>query len=593
MRSATDVRPLVRPLKVYAFDPSLGKQYGNEMTVSVAYEPLAPGPRGSAVAVIDYDASNRCYYPAVDLEDPDLRLQAGVPPSEADPHFHQQMAYAVATRTIETFSTALGRQVRWHYRNPKGPRPVLRVFPHAMPEANAFYDPDRHALFFGYFQASQREAGTNLPGQTIYTCLSHDIVAHETSHALLHDLRPHYLEASNPDTLAFHEAFADLVALFQHFSFREALIEHITSTAGLFYQRELRPTVAPRGDRPLISAELARPNVLIGLAQQFGEALEMRAALRGALGTPQDPQALARESEPHARGAILVACIFDAFFTAYLRRSDDLVRLTQGASGPPGARLAPELARRLTDDAAKTAGQFLAICVRAIDYCPPVDITFGDFLRALITVDSDLVQEDSMGYRAALIEAFRGRGVCPGFENDEVASYAEESLRWKQPKDSRGRPLVCPGLHFDVMFGTARPTQRENARLLHAFGVRYASQLKLDRRWPIQAAGFHPVYRVGQNGQLVFQVVAQLLQKRPLPGAPPGSDEVYRGGCTLVIDLPSGVVRYAVHKRIASGSRLERQQAFREEWRASVAGPFGAAEDVPARASLARLHRGY
>src|SRR5688500_20038961 len=36
---------------------------------------------------------------------------------------------------------------------------------------------------------------------------------------------------------------------------------------------------------------------------------------------------------------------------------------------------------------------------------------FGDFLRAMITADYDLVPGDRHGYREALIEAFRLRGI--------------------------------------------------------------------------------------------------------------------------------------------------------------------------------------
>lgn len=591
-RALREVAPLVRPLKVYAFDPSLGKRHGNEMTLNVAHEPLTPGPQGRTVAVIDYDASNDRYYRAVDLDDPNIALQGGLAPSEIDPRFHQQMVYAVAMKTIENFSHALGRKVRWRRRSPRQRArrdPVLRVFPHALQEANAFYDPGQHALFFGYFQASRREPGSNLVGQTIHTCLSHDIVAHETAHALLHDLRPYYLEVTGPDTLAFHEAFADIVAIFQHFSFREALVDHLAATGGLLYRAELPPAIAPSGERPLIVAERSRPNVLIGLAQQFGEALEMRAGLRSALGTPHDPTVLQRESEAHARGAVLLACVFDGFVTAYLRRMSDLMRLTQSAK--PGMDLGIELARRLASDAARTAHQFMEMCVRALDYCPPVDVSFGDFLRALITVDTDLVREDEIGYRAALIEAFRARGVNPG----EVASYSEESLRWEQPRDRGGRPLTCRGLRFDAIEGTQGAGLSRNARILNDFAVRNAVALRLDPKLPVQAFSFHPVYRVGQDGQLAFQMVAQLLQQRrvPLPGRPRSEEAVYRGGCTLIVDLPDGVVRYAVYKRIHSKTRLERQRDFRDEWNASLAGPFLETNGLPPRASFARLHRGY
>ncbi|HEY7409605.1 MAG TPA: hypothetical protein VII13_02625, partial [Vicinamibacteria bacterium] len=235
--------PATRPLQVYAFDPSLGRRHGNHMTVWVSHEAgarLRPGPRSDRVAVIDYDASNDRYYQPVDLDDDDILIQNGLPPSEFDPRFHQQMVFAVASRTIEVFDTALGRRVRWlRQRRP------LRVFPHAMQEANAYYDARQHALLFGYFSATSGEAGASLPGQTVFSCLSHDIIAHETTHALVHSIRRHYMQPTNLDTLAFHEAFADLVALFQHFTFKEALLDHVLRTAGVLFRPELAPTVAP------------------------------------------------------------------------------------------------------------------------------------------------------------------------------------------------------------------------------------------------------------------------------------------------------------------------------------------------------------
>ena len=53
------------------------------------------------------------------------------------------------------------------------------------------------------------------------------------------------------------------------------------------------------------------------------------------------------------------------------------------------------------------------MCIRALDYCPPVDITFGDYLRAIITADVDLVADDAQHYRIAFIDAFRARGIYP------------------------------------------------------------------------------------------------------------------------------------------------------------------------------------
>src|SRR5260221_834501 len=441
------------------------------MTVGIDQEELKPGPRGRLLEVIDYDVSNDCYYPPVDLDERKVLLQGGLTPSENDPKSNKQMVYAVASRTIEHFELALGRKVRWS-RKRKGStrdrgRP-LRIFPHAMQDANAYYDPRQHALLFGYFAASEKEAGSNLPGQTVYTCLSHDIIAHETTHALIHDIRSHFMEATGEDTLAFHEAFADIVALFQHFTFKDALLDHIQRTGGVLY-RALTPTVATGGATPVIGAEEPGKNMLVGLAQQFGEAMGMRAALRSALGSPRDPRELARLFEPHQRGAILVAAVFDAFFSAYSRRMADLLRIARPGGTGPTAELGLELADRLAGEATKTAGHFLNMCVRALDYCPPVDITFGDFLRAVITADLDIIPDDDRGYRQDLIDAFRARGIRPG----EARSYSEDALRWDPPPQSTKGTMKLQGLRFDVMHETSPADLTANARLLHAFGERY------------------------------------------------------------------------------------------------------------------------
>src|SRR5262245_66656126 len=54
--------PLFRPLKVYAFGPSLGRTPGNIRIINVRYEPLSPGPVGERVVVVDFDSSQQCFY---------------------------------------------------------------------------------------------------------------------------------------------------------------------------------------------------------------------------------------------------------------------------------------------------------------------------------------------------------------------------------------------------------------------------------------------------------------------------------------------------------------------------------------------------
>ena len=74
---------------------------------------FAEGPVGEYVEIVDYDPASRCFYAPVDLNLPRLTAQDGLPASESNPQFHQQMCYAVSMATIATFEQALGRVALW------------------------------------------------------------------------------------------------------------------------------------------------------------------------------------------------------------------------------------------------------------------------------------------------------------------------------------------------------------------------------------------------------------------------------------------------------------------------------------------------
>jgi len=427
--------PASRRLRIFAFDPSLAQRVETvaiqEIVVRVPWErgpdgaPLPPGPIGDYIEVIDFDPASRVFYPPVDLDDPHLLAQDGLSPSEGNPQFHQQMVYAVAMATIGHFERALGRVALWASRRvPPKDSPTgkwqaefvrrLRIYPHALRDQNAYYSPAKKALLFGYFPVGTKDA-YNTPGTTVFACLSHDIVAHEVTHALLDGVHPRFNEPSNPDVHAFHEGFADIVAMFQHFSYPGVLRDQIARTRG----------------------NLGSESLLGKLAQQFGRATGRGSALRDALGEenekgvwvrrPPDPHSLERTTEPHDRGAILVAAVFGAFLLVYKQRTADLLRIaTQGTGVLPEGDIPPDLAHRLADEAARCARDILQMCIRALDYCPPVSITLGDYLRAIITGDINLNADDECGYRVALVESFREWGIYPR----GIRSMSIEALVW-------------------------------------------------------------------------------------------------------------------------------------------------------------------
>ena len=420
-----------RRLRVYSFDPSLGSKIAtrgiNEITIDIPWEhgdegtsALAPGPVGEYIEVVDVDPASGVFYEPVDLNSQDLLAQDGLQASETNPQFHQQMVYAVAMATIHRFEEAFGRRVFWSDHVVPGTYDDqfvrrLRIYPHALRARNAYYSPAKKALLFGYFPVTSKDRD-NTPGTTVFTCLAHDIIAHEMTHALLDGIHPRFNEASNPDVHGFHEAFADIVALFQRFSYPGVLESQIARTRG----------------------NLAGENMLAQLAQQFGKATGRGSALRDALGEiddetrewqprSPDPRALETKMEPHERGAILVAAVFRAFTLVYNTRIADLFRIaTQGTGVLPDGAIHPDLAGRLAEEARHCAERVLSMCIRAADYCPPVDITFGDYLRAIITADLDIDPDDEMGFRVAFIESFRDWGIYP----HGIKSMSVASLRW-------------------------------------------------------------------------------------------------------------------------------------------------------------------
>ena len=489
--SVANPLPTKRRLRVYAFDPKASVELDtaviNDAVIELPWanpweDAVTIGPTNEYLEVVDYDFPSQTFYEPLDLNDPLLLAQDGLPIGEGRPQFHQQMVFAVAMKTILDFERALGRWVFWSQPDPESDPDLdaaakrryypdfikrLRIYPHAMRAANAYYSPVKAALLFGYFQGEPPAPGLDRPW--VFTALSQDIIAHETTHAILHDMRRRSVEASNEDSLAFHEGFADIVALLQHFTMRRVVEHELTGSGGV----------------------LRSINLLTGLAQQFGSATGRNGALRQALDTlSEEQQALDRAShaatvghatevpqvkrlsevtEPHDRGQILVAAVFDAFVTIYERRTADLFRIAAVDAGQP---LPERLATRLSEEACKAATSVMQMCVRGLDYLPPVAPTFGEYLRAIISADTDLYPDDPKKYRVAVAEAFRKRCIpVPG-----CLSYAPESLCWEEPDLQ----------HFEDV--DARFAVKIDANNLFAdalgemiYNPRYRSTLEIDR----------------------------------------------------------------------------------------------------------------
>ena len=533
-----------RRLTIVAQDPAVTDK-GRILTtqVEVPAETLARGPRGYRVHVIDYDASTRSLYrpleypPPVDGEYVDPFAGVRDATIRDDPGFHAQNVYAIVMRTLARFEFALGRRVDWQI-----PGHQLKVAPHAFADANAFYSERDEALLFGYF-----------PGRrgNVYACLSHDVVAHETTHALVDGLRERFTDPSSPDQAAFHEGFADIVALLSVFSLRDVVrvVLDRSLTAG-----DTRPAGRRRSRAELVSfaaltPEALRESLLFGLAEEMGQ--EMAAvrgrALRQSASLEPSPGLLGQDEfqEPHRRGEILVAAVMNALIDVWTARLRTLGRIDRRYLNRD----------RVVEEARDAADYLLTMCIRALDYTPPAHLEFGDFLSALLTADHEIRPDDSRyGFRAHLIAACKRYGIVP------ASSGHDEPGLWLPPVE----PLDYRRTHFEAMQRDPNEVFRfvwENRAPLRLFEEAYTRILTVQPCIRIAPDDGFPLRETVAQCMQHLEIEASALQRLGITKPPemPGETPVrLQGGATLIFD-EYGQLKFAIGSQLHDRRRPEVQ----------------------------------
>jgi hypothetical protein len=516
-----------RQFEIVAQDPSVRDRNGRVLTaqISLPLEHLAEGPMGYSLFVVDYDTSTETMYqPPRKLKDNEavtapktLRELLG------DPGYHAWNAYAIVMRTLLRFEFALGRRVGWGIHGHQ-----LKVVPHAFEEANAFYSPDMEALLFGYIRGSK----------PTFLCLSHDVVAHETAHALLDGLRDKFMAPSSPDQAALHEAFADIVALLSVFALPE-IVQHLIAPLD---KPDTPPGFVPKS---ALSWEALRDSALLGLAEEMRtEASDARVnALRRSVAIDPDPHILDRLEfeEEHARGEVLVAAVMRAFLSAWV------ARIKQLGGDDPDRLVDIDL---VAEQGADIADLLLTMSIRAIDYTPPIHINFGDFLSATLTADSEVrIDDQRFKLRKHLLDSMKQYGIQP-------SSGTADGL-WTKPTEK----LVREGSHLSAL--QSDPTEM----FRHIWNNHEELGLNTDALTRI--ASVRPCVRVSPvDGFQICETVVELIQWLKITAAelrtyglkvPQGITEekeaeleiVLEGGSTFILD-EYGELKFEVSNKLPS-----------------------------------------
>lgn len=346
------------------------------------------GPVTKRIAVLDFDPETGALLPGVPFRPPPPRRKLGryEIADENDLYasdFMRVSVFATVLKTMYMFEEAdtLGRRLVWAFDGPQ-----LHVLPRAGKWANAYYERDSRSLQFFYFPHPKNQE------ETIYTSLSRDIVAHETGHAILDGIVPHLYDAITPQSLALHEAVADLTALLS-----------------AFRSNKLRKAVLGQTD-----GSIRDSTAFNSIAEEFGMA-RAPGSDTGSLRSLLNDKTLEDVSrhEPHALSEVLSG----ALYTVMLEIHQTLK-----------AEYAEKEGRTEYSVSGKAlwvgAERFKRMILRALDYLPPGEVSFADYGRAIIAADQASHRDDDQE-REWIRQEFVRRHMVPNREALEIETNFE------------------------------------------------------------------------------------------------------------------------------------------------------------------------
>lgn len=423
------------------------------------------GPITRRVAVLDLDADTGALHPGSRFGPPKPGRKRGTYEiANAEDvrarDFIQVSVFATVLRTLYMFEEedTLGREVVWAFDDPQ-----LLVVPQAGRWANAFYERDSGSLQLFYFDSG---AGT------ILTSLSRDIVAHETGHAVLDGIAPALYHSVTPQSLALHEAIADMTALFLAFQSDRLVDAVLRQTGGSIRYSTAFNSIAEEFGRALDPQ--GRAHYLRNLAND--RTLDPNDTSVDERGRPNRVE----RDEPHALSEVLSGALYSVVMSLHedltKRFSDqrpDVIAASGKALGIGGTRLH-------------------RMFFRALDYLPPGEVSFADYGRAIIAADqaSHPTDEKERGW---LRQEFVRRGIVP----DDAALEVETNFEAPALRDidletlvdsdwaaydfvGRNRDLlgVPDGIPFRV-----HPRLRSKKLYYHADGKRTVDECILKISW--------------------------------------------------------------------------------------------------------------
>jgi hypothetical protein len=486
-------------------DQFTAKQEEMEATELVSIEGedvFLDGPVSRRVAVVDFDEKSGALLPGAHFVAP------GAPDKPAtyevkDPRnlqardFNQVSVFGTVLSTVSMFEEpdTLGRKVVWAFGAPQ-----LLVVPRAGEMPNAFYERDSRSLQFFSLSSDRAPAGV------IHSSLSHDIISHETGHAVLDGIAPTLYDTITPQSLALHEAIGDLTAL-------------VMSARS----RKLREAMLRRA-----GGSIEGITAMTALAEEFGHGCDpqgrkgcLRLLKNDRTLDPDDKSVdqygrpnLVSRTEPHELSEVLTGALYAVMVKIHEERKHKIM-IDEGKSEFSASGKALYIA----------AEQFKRMIFRALDYLPPGEISFADYARAIIASDQASHPEDEK-------------------ERDWIR---DEFVKRRMVTDRAALDVEPPHDH-PAMEGLDPQALVESDWAAYEFARKWPALLQLTEGMPVKILPrldvkktyFHRGHEQTPVRECIFKVQWDQLEPNGL-GRRFDEQRRYTVGTTLVMEWPEGM----------------------------------------------------
>jgi hypothetical protein len=322
-----------------------------------------------------------------------------------------------------------------------------------------------------------------------------------------------------------------------------------------------------------LDVKALRESVILGLGEEFGQELDggvtgiRKTALRRSVKMEPPAEMVPPRpanyylnyeefKEPHRRGELLVAAMMNAFLLIWRERLKGL-----GAATIPGSNRQPASERfldrqRVVEEGAAVAEQLITMSIRALDYTPPTDLEFCDFLSALLTGDYEIRPDDSKyDFRKTLKESFLAYGMAPtskyGGDEEGIWEPPNHTLRYDRTRfESLTRD---PDEVFRFIWENREALGLEAGAYTKVLSVRPCMRTNPDDGFVLRET----VAEYYQQLNIMAEELKQYGIKTPT-GMPADFEVTIYGGGSLIFD-EFGRVKFHVRNRILNPERQTRR----------------------------------